>query len=150
MVCCTCSAAGDPRISALRFRQCLIDEATQATEPECLIPIVLGAKHLVLVGDHCQLGPVVMCKAAARAGLAQSLFERMVLLQVRERAKKKKIRSKITPNYRRHLPMACSLLESGGVADARVCTLKDFFPPEGRASRPPPQVCLQVHASLPF
>jgi regulator of nonsense transcripts 1 len=82
VVCCTCSAAGDARISALRFRQCLIDEATQATEPECLIPIVLGAKQLVLVGDHCQLGPVVTCKKASRAGLAQSLFERLVMLRV--------------------------------------------------------------------
>lgn len=35
---------------------------------------------MVLVGDHCQLGPVIMCKKAARAGLAQSLFERLVLL----------------------------------------------------------------------
>lgn len=83
VVCCTCSAAGDPRISSLRFRQCLVDEATQATEPECLIPIVLGAKQLVLVGDHCQLGPVVMCKNAAKAGLGQSLFERLVMLSVR-------------------------------------------------------------------
>ncbi|KAL3497674.1 hypothetical protein ACH5RR_040406 [Cinchona calisaya] len=33
-----------------------------------------------LVGDHCQLGPVIMCKKAARAGLAQLLFERLVLL----------------------------------------------------------------------
>jgi len=36
--------------------------------------------QVVLVGDHCQLGPVIMCKKAARAGLAQSLFERLVLL----------------------------------------------------------------------
>lgn len=83
VVCCTCSAAGDSRISQLRFRQCLIDEATQATEPECLIPVVLGAKQLVLVGDHCQLGPVVVCKKAAKAGLGQSLFERMVILNMR-------------------------------------------------------------------
>lgn len=39
--------------------------------------------QLVLVGDHCQLGPVIMCKKAARAGLAQSLFERLVLLGVK-------------------------------------------------------------------
>jgi regulator of nonsense transcripts 1 len=43
----------------------------------------MGAKQLVLVGDHCQLGPVIMCKKAARAGLAQSLFERLVLLGVK-------------------------------------------------------------------
>ncbi len=58
--------------------QVLVDESTQATEPECLIPILTGAKQLVLVGDHCQLGPVVVAKAAAKAGLGQSLFERLV------------------------------------------------------------------------
>ena len=38
----------------------------QATEPECMVPIVLGAKLVILVGDHCQLGPVIMCKKAAK------------------------------------------------------------------------------------
>ena len=52
----------------------------QATEPECMVPVVLGAKQVILVGDHCQLGPVVMCKKAAAAGLSQSLFERLVRL----------------------------------------------------------------------
>ncbi|KAK8950195.1 hypothetical protein KSP40_PGU000249 [Platanthera guangdongensis] len=80
VICCTCVGAGDPRLSNFRFRQVLIDESTQATEPECLIPLVLGVKQVILVGDHCQLGPVIMCKKAARAGLAQSLFERLVLL----------------------------------------------------------------------
>jgi len=61
----------------------LIDESTQATEPECMIPVVLACRQLVLVGDHCQLGPVVMCKKAARAGLSQSLFERLVVLGIR-------------------------------------------------------------------
>ncbi|WOK98706.1 regulator of nonsense transcripts [Canna indica] len=80
VICCTCVGAGDPRLENFRFRQVLIDESTQATEPECLIPLVLGVKQVVLVGDHCQLGPVIMCKKAARAGLAQSLFERLVIL----------------------------------------------------------------------
>ena len=48
---------------------------------------ILSNRHcpfqLVLVGDHCQLGPVVMCKKAARAGLSQSLFERLVVLGIR-------------------------------------------------------------------
>ncbi|XP_060179878.1 regulator of nonsense transcripts 1 homolog [Lycium barbarum] len=83
VICCTCVGAGDPRLANFRFRQVLIDESTQATEPECLIPLVLGAKQAVFVGDHCQLGPVIMCKKAARAGLAQSLFERLVFLGVK-------------------------------------------------------------------
>jgi len=52
--------------------QLLVDEATQAAEPEAL-----------LVGDHCQLGPVIINKKAARAGLCQSLFERLVLLGIK-------------------------------------------------------------------
>lgn len=48
-----------------------------------MVPVVLGARQLILVGDHCQLGPVVMCKKAAKAGLSQSLFERLVVLGIR-------------------------------------------------------------------
>ncbi|KAF9428708.1 ATP-dependent helicase NAM7 [Podila epigama] len=80
VILCTCVGAGDPRLSKLKFRTVLIDEATQATEPECMIPLVLGAKQAVLVGDHQQLGPVIMNKKAARAGLCQSLFERLIIL----------------------------------------------------------------------
>lgn len=43
----------------------------------------LSFSQLILVGDHCQLGPVVMCKKAAKAGLSQSLFERLVVLGIR-------------------------------------------------------------------
>lgn len=94
VVCCTCVGAGDPRLSACCFQKVLIDECTQATEPECLIPIVLGSKQIVFVGDHCQLGPVVMCKKAAAAGLVQSLFERLI------RAGVKPIRLQV--QYRMH------------------------------------------------
>ncbi|KAF4615480.1 hypothetical protein D9613_002594 [Agrocybe pediades] len=80
VICCTCVGAGDPRLSKSKFRTVLIDEATQAAEPECMIPLVLGCKQVVLVGDHQQLGPVIMNKKAARAGLTQSLFERLVVL----------------------------------------------------------------------
>jgi regulator of nonsense transcripts 1 len=83
VICCTCVGAGDPRLKNFRFRQVLIDEATQAIEAEALIPIAMGAKQVIMVGDHCQLGPVVMCKAAAKAGLTQSLFERLVLVGIR-------------------------------------------------------------------
>ncbi len=72
--------AGDGRLNRQDFYSVLIDESTQATEPECLIPLMVGCRQVVLVGDHRQLGPVITCKKAAKAGLAQSLFERFVLL----------------------------------------------------------------------
>lgn len=75
--------AGDPRLTRFKFHTILIDESMQATEPECMVPVVLGARQLVLVGDHCQLGPVVMCKKAGKAGLSRSLFERLVVLGIR-------------------------------------------------------------------
>ncbi|VDK33818.1 unnamed protein product [Dibothriocephalus latus] len=79
VICCTCVTAGDQRLERLSFYSVLIDESTQATEPECLIPLMVGCRQVVLVGDHCQLGPVITCKKAAKAGLTQSLFERFVL-----------------------------------------------------------------------
>ena len=80
VICCTCVGSGDPRLSKIKFRTVLVDESTQSAEPECMIPLVLGCKQVVLVGDHQQLGPVIMNKKAAKAGLNQSLFERLVIL----------------------------------------------------------------------
>ena len=80
VICTTLSGAGDGRLSTFRFHQVLLDEATQASEPEALIAIAKGAKQVVMIGDHLQLGPVVMCKKAAAAGLSRSLFERLILL----------------------------------------------------------------------
>ncbi|VDK45025.1 unnamed protein product [Anisakis simplex] len=80
VICCTCVSAADNRLAHMRIKCVLIDESTQATEPEVMVAVVRGVKQLVLVGDHCQLGPVIMCKKAAKAGLSQSLFERLVVL----------------------------------------------------------------------
>ena len=55
VVACTCSGAGDPRLSGFTFRRLLLDEATQATEPESLVPLVMGARQVVIVGDQCQV-----------------------------------------------------------------------------------------------
>jgi regulator of nonsense transcripts 1 len=38
VICCTCVGAGDPRLSKLKFKTVLIDEATQAAEPGKLLP----------------------------------------------------------------------------------------------------------------
>lgn len=78
VICCTCTGAADARLKHFKFRSVLIDEITQASEPEALIPITRGAKQVILVGDHQQLGPVVLDRACAAAGLEQSLFERLI------------------------------------------------------------------------
>jgi regulator of nonsense transcripts 1 len=78
VICCTCSSSFDQRLNSYTFSQVLVDEATQAVEPECLLPLLKGAKKVILVGDHMQLGPVVVCREVANAGLKVSLFERLV------------------------------------------------------------------------
>lgn len=83
VVCCTCVGAGDPRISKRRFASVLIDEATQATEPEALISLVHGVKQVIMVGDHRQLGPVLMNKSCVKAGFDRSMFERLMQVGIR-------------------------------------------------------------------
>lgn len=62
IVLCTCNEAASHRvIETIRPAQCIIDEAAMATEPESMIPINLS-DHVVLIGDHKQLQPVIMCR----------------------------------------------------------------------------------------
>lgn len=63
----------------LKFNTVVIDEAGQALEPACWIPI-LKAQKLVLAGDHCQLPPTVKSAEAAKNGLATTLLEKSVTL----------------------------------------------------------------------
>lgn len=46
VICCTCVGAGDPRLARMKFHSILIDESMQATEPECMVPAVLGSKQV--------------------------------------------------------------------------------------------------------
>jgi superfamily I DNA and/or RNA helicase len=55
----------------------IIDEAGMCPEPYCLVPIIATKpEQVVLIGDHKQLRPIIMCKRAAELGLDKSLFER--------------------------------------------------------------------------
>ena len=63
----------------LKFNTVVIDEAGQALEPACWIPI-LKAQKVVLAGDHCQLPPTVKSAEAAQNGLATTLLEKCVAL----------------------------------------------------------------------
>eukprot|EP01022_Parablepharisma_sp_SALTPOND_P019300 TRINITY_DN3272_c0_g1_i1.p1 TRINITY_DN3272_c0_g1~~TRINITY_DN3272_c0_g1_i1.p1 ORF type:complete len:704 (-),score=84.58 TRINITY_DN3272_c0_g1_i1:135-2246(-) len=54
----------------------VIDEAAQATEPLCWIPLKI-AKKLVLAGDHKQLPPTVKCEDIKKE-LGFTMFERLI------------------------------------------------------------------------
>lgn len=58
----------------------IIDEVTQCCEIESLISITHGCKHLTLIGDQKQLGPVILHPKANSTGMKVSLFERMIKL----------------------------------------------------------------------
>lgn len=62
VICATCITSADRRLNDFEFQHVLIDEATQAIEPECLLPLLKGAKQAIFVGDHLQLGPVVISR----------------------------------------------------------------------------------------
>lgn len=79
VICSTCIYAGDPMLRGTYFPIVIIDECTQATEPSTLVPIVAGgAQQVILVGDHHQLPPTVKSEEAAKGGLADSLFSRLI------------------------------------------------------------------------
>ncbi|KII69346.1 Regulator of nonsense transcripts 1 [Thelohanellus kitauei] len=82
VVCATCSGAGSAHVFGLKFDFVILDESTQATEPESLIPISLCKGRLIMVGDHRQLGPVVISQSASKAGLSLSLFERFIQIGI--------------------------------------------------------------------
>lgn len=77
VVCVTLASLETGVLAPERFDLALIDEATQATEPLTLMAF-LRAPCLVLAGDPQQLPPTVLSQEAARAGLAVSLFERLL------------------------------------------------------------------------
>lgn len=64
-------------VGKLTYQTVVIDEAGQALEPACWIPI-LKAQKVVLAGDHCQLSPTIKSEEAARGGLAKTLLEKCV------------------------------------------------------------------------
>lgn len=41
-----CACSGDSRLDGLEFHRVVMDESTQATEPEGIVPLVKGAKKV--------------------------------------------------------------------------------------------------------
>lgn len=79
VVCTTNSSSASQALEDREFYLCVIDEATQASEPSCLIPAVKSDK-LVMAGDHKQLPPTILNERAKNEGLAETLFERLVAM----------------------------------------------------------------------
>lgn len=75
----TLVGSGYYAIKDRKFDAVVIDEAGQALEPACWIPI-LKADKLVLAGDYCQLAPTIKSQAAAKAGLNKTLLEKCIAL----------------------------------------------------------------------
>ena len=79
VVAATLVGANHYTVRGLRYRTVVIDEAGQALEPACWVPI-LKAERVVLAGDHCQLPPTIKSEEAARGGLSTTLLEKNVAL----------------------------------------------------------------------
>jgi superfamily I DNA and/or RNA helicase len=71
----TCAGAGLGLLRKENFDVVLVDEASQQTEPQTLIPLVKSISRAILVGDHVQLRATVQ-KHAVLTGFDISLFER--------------------------------------------------------------------------
>ncbi|XP_048209699.1 RNA helicase Mov10l1 isoform X2 [Perognathus longimembris pacificus] len=80
----TCSSAGlfyQIGVRVGHFTHVFVDEAGQASEPECLIPLGLVSEvsgQIVLAGDPMQLGPVIKSRLAMAYGLNVSMLERLM------------------------------------------------------------------------
>ena len=72
----TLISAGHPLVENLRFQTVVIDEASQALEPECWNAI-LKAERVMLAGDHQQLPPTVKSNAAREKGLETTMLDVM-------------------------------------------------------------------------
>ena len=73
----TINNSADLRIKDYDFSIVILDEATQAIESDCLLPLYHKAQMVVLIGDEKQLGPTVVSLEARTRGLEISLFERL-------------------------------------------------------------------------
>jgi senataxin len=78
IVCGTLNSTGLSQVRETSpFQTCVVDEAAQAVELSTLIPLRLGVKQLVLVGDPQQLPATVLSKRESVGNYERSLFERL-------------------------------------------------------------------------
>ncbi|XP_053161315.1 DNA replication ATP-dependent helicase/nuclease DNA2 [Hemicordylus capensis] len=76
VVATTCMGINHPIFSRKLFDFCIVDEASQISQPVCLGPLFYSHRF-VLVGDHHQLPPLVQNIEARNLGMSESLFKRL-------------------------------------------------------------------------
>lgn len=76
VIACTLVGSAHHLLEGMKFGTLFIDEAAQALEAACWIPMK-RASRVILAGDHCQLPPTVKSIAALRTGLGKTLMERI-------------------------------------------------------------------------
>jgi superfamily I DNA and/or RNA helicase len=74
VIACTPVVSANRMMRDRQFKTVFIDEAAQALEPMCWIPIT-RCQRVIFAGDHFQLPPTVKSKTAEAGGLKESLFE---------------------------------------------------------------------------
>jgi ATP-dependent RNA/DNA helicase IGHMBP2 len=79
-ICCTLVGSSHPILRGKKFKTAFIDEAGQALEPACWIPL-LRTERAIFAGDHQQLPPTIKSNEAAQKGLAKTLFEKGIAKQ---------------------------------------------------------------------
>lgn len=94
IIICTCSTSYDNHISRVHFSSLIVDESTQAIEPDTICAIGHGCSHIVLMGDHKQLGPIVSTNIARQSHLDLSLYERLQMAGIKPHS--------LTVQYRMH------------------------------------------------
>lgn len=76
VICATLVGCASDLVKTQNYTTAVIDEASQALEPESWIAMLL-AERVIIAGDHMQLPPTVKSKEAEQLGLTETLLDRM-------------------------------------------------------------------------
>ena len=123
----TNAGAARREICEERFDLVVVDEAAQALEASCWIPLLKGDRA-ILAGDHKQLPPTVKCDGIEAELLGRTLFER--LMEDKRPGCNERRSVLLTTQYRMHGDICAwaSAASYGGLLEAApVCVRRDLY-----------------------
>jgi hypothetical protein len=126
---CTLSSAGATIVRRTDpVEGLIIDEAAASVEPETYIPMALGPKRIMIVGDPKQLPATIMSQHAKVHGLAKSLQERLMFDESRPYTMLK-VQYRMRPEISR---FPSKTFYEGGISDGSNVTNASYHVPEYR------------------